>query len=141
MSLHSSTLYPDSKSNSHCSWSFMPHACIWRRSERYQFYSLCFDPTVVRTHNLSTVKMSKMTTTLLMWFPVYSNNTWTSTCKGRVMVYNAAFNNISVLLVEETSVTWENHQPASSHWQSLSHNVVLSTTHHEWNSNSQLKWW
>ena len=47
----------------------------------------------------------------------------------RVMVFNATCNNISVLLwrsvllVEETG---ENHQPAASHWQSLSHNVVSS---------------
>jgi len=46
------------------------------------------------------------------------------------MVFNATFNNISgiswlsVLLVEETGVTGENHRPATSHWQTLSHNVV-----------------
>ena len=49
------------------------------------------------------------------------------------MVLNATFNNISitslqsVLLVEETGVPEENHQPAASHWQTLSHNVVSST--------------
>ena len=46
------------------------------------------------------------------------------------MVFSATFNNISViswllvLLVEETEVPGENHQPAASHWQTLSHNVV-----------------
>ena len=60
------------------------------------------------------------------------------------MVFNATFNNISliscpsVLLVEETGVPGENHLPVASHWQTLSHNVVLSTPHHEWGSNSQL---
>ena len=50
-----------------------------------------------------------------------------------VMVFNATFNNISVislrsvLLVEETGVPRENHRPAASHWQTLSHNVVSST--------------
>ena len=45
-----------------------------------------------------------------------------------VLVFNATFNNISViswwstLLVEETGVTRENHRPAASHWQTLSHN-------------------
>jgi hypothetical protein len=39
------------------------------------------------------------------------------------MVFNATFNNISVLLVEETG---ENHQPAACHLQTLSHNGVLS---------------
>ena len=40
------------------------------------------------------------------------------------MVFNATFNNISVLLVEETR---ENNPPVVSHWQTLSHNVVPST--------------
>jgi hypothetical protein len=48
------------------------------------------------------------------------------------MVFNATFNNISiiscwsVLLVEEFGVPGENHRPAASHGQTLSHNVVLS---------------
>ena len=45
------------------------------------------------------------------------------------MVLNATFNNIQlyrggVLLVKETGVPGENHQPIASHWQTLSHNVV-----------------
>jgi hypothetical protein len=32
-------------------------------------------------------------------------------------------------LVEETGVTGENHESATSHWQTLSHNVVSSTPH------------
>ena len=49
---------------------------------------------------------------------------------GWVMVFNATFNNISVicwlsvLLVEETGVPRENHRPTASHWQTLSHNIV-----------------
>jgi uncharacterized membrane protein len=48
------------------------------------------------------------------------------------VVFNATFNNISVLswwsvlLVEETGVPGENHWPAASHPQALSHNVVSS---------------
>jgi hypothetical protein len=47
-----------------------------------------------------------------------------------LMVFNAAFNNISViswqsvLLVEETVGPGENHRPVASHLQTLSHNVV-----------------
>jgi len=47
----------------------------------------------------------------------------------RVLALNASFNNISVivwlsdLLMEETGVLEENHGPASSHRQTLSHNV------------------
>ena len=49
------------------------------------------------------------------------------------MVLNATFNNIpvisrqSVLLVEETWVSGENHRPVASHLQALSHNIVSST--------------
>ena len=46
------------------------------------------------------------------------------------MVFNATFNNISivprlsVLLVDETRVPRENHWPAANPWQTLSHNEV-----------------
>jgi hypothetical protein len=58
------------------------------------------------------------------------------------MVFNATFNNISVilwrsiLLMEETRVPGENHRPVASHWHTLSHNVVSSTPRHERDSNS-----
>jgi hypothetical protein len=58
------------------------------------------------------------------------------------MVFNASFNNISViswrsvLLVEETGVPGENHQPVASHSQILSHNVISSTPCHERDPNS-----
>jgi hypothetical protein len=47
------------------------------------------------------------------------------------MVFNATFNNISViswrwvLLVEESGGPGEDQWPAASHWQTLSHNVLL----------------
>ena len=47
-----------------------------------------------------------------------------------LLVFNLAFNNISVislrsvLLVEKTGGPGENHRPVTSHWQTLSHNVV-----------------
>ena len=53
------------------------------------------------------------------------------------MVFNATFNNISAiswrsdLLVEETGVPAENHRPAESNRQTLSHNVVSSTSRHK----------
>jgi hypothetical protein len=46
-----------------------------------------------------------------------------------VMVFNATFNTISVILVEEAGVPEENHRSVASHWQTLSHNVVSSTPH------------
>jgi hypothetical protein len=54
---------------------------------------------------------------------------------SRAMVFNATFNNISViwcwlvLLVEETRIPGENHRPVASHWQTLSHNVVSPERH------------
>ena len=60
------------------------------------------------------------------------------------MVFNATFNNISaiscqpVLLVEETGVHDENHQPIASHFQTLSHKVVSRTLSHERDSNSKV---
>jgi hypothetical protein len=53
--------------------------------------------------------------------------------RARVVMFNATFNNISVimwrpvLLVEETGVPGENHRTAASRWQTLSHNAVSST--------------
>jgi hypothetical protein len=35
----------------------------------------------------------------------------------------------------------ENHRPATSHWQTLSHNVVSSTPRPDRDSNSQCSWW
>ena len=58
-----------------------------------------------------------------------------------VLVFNATFNNISViswwsvLLVRETRVSGEIHRPAACHRQTLSHNVVSSTSRHERDSN------
>jgi hypothetical protein len=54
------------------------------------------------------------------------------------MLFNATFNNISViswwsvLLVEETGVTGENHKSLTN----LLHNVVSSTLRHQRDSNS-----
>jgi len=51
----------------------------------------------------------------------------------RFMVWKATFNNISViswrsvLLLEETGESGENHRPVANHWQTLSHNVVSNT--------------
>jgi hypothetical protein len=50
------------------------------------------------------------------------------------MVFSATFNIISViswrsaLLVKEIGIPGENHRPTASHWQTLSHNVVIEYT-------------
>jgi len=59
------------------------------------------------------------------------------------MVFNATLNDISViswlsvLLVEEPGLPGENHRPATSNWETLSHNVVSSAPRHYRDSNSQ----
>ena len=56
----------------------------------------------------------------------------------RNMMFNTIFNNISVISVISVSIIGgENHQPVANHEQFLSHNVVSSTPHPEWKSNSQ----
>ena len=55
---------------------------------------------------------------------------------GCFLVFNATFNNISVipwrsvLLVEETEEPWGSHRPVASHWQTWSHNGF----EFEWNT-------
>jgi hypothetical protein len=52
----------------------------------------------------------------------------------KFMVFYATFNNISViswqsvLLVEETLVSGENHQPVASHWETLSQCCIENTS-------------
>jgi hypothetical protein len=54
----------------------------------------------------------------------------------RFVVFNATFNNLSVvswrsvLLVEETGVPGENHRPVTSHWQTLSQTFHYRTALH-----------
>ena len=53
------------------------------------------------------------------------------------MVFITNVNNIlltssqSVLLMELSGVPRESHQPVTSQWQTLSHNVVSSSSHYE----------
>jgi hypothetical protein len=88
---------------------------------------------------------------LVLFFCIISYTTdvivffYTENCWVMVMVFNATFNNISVilwrsvLLVEETGLhTGKTTDMLQVSWQTLSHNVVSSAPHHERDSNSQL---
>jgi hypothetical protein len=47
------------------------------------------------------------------------------------MLFNTTFNNISVILWQQVLLmeeSGENHWPVAGHWQTVSHNVVSSTT-------------
>ena len=79
---------------------------------------------------------------------IHQHMYWSRQCIMLIcyVVFNAIFNNISVilqrsaLLVEETGVHGENHRPVVSHCLTLLHNVVSSTPRHERGSNSQFQW-
>ena len=54
-------------------------------------------------------------------------NLW---CLTPILTIFPLYRGSQVLLMEETGVPGENQQPAASHWQTLSHNVVSSTPSH-----------
>ena len=89
-----------------------------------------------------TVRKATKDLNIILWVCVIK---WSSV-RVMAMVFNATFNNISViswwsdLLVGKTGVLGENHRPVASRWPTLSHNVVLSTPRYERDSNSQLLW-
>ena len=66
-------------------------------------------------------------------FTFHKKKSWICWVRVRGIVFDATFNNISViswrsvLLVVETGVTRRKPQTCASHWQTLSHNVVSST--------------
>ena len=60
-----------------------------------------------------------------------------------VMMFHATFNNISVISWRSVLVVGRNRRPSASHWQTLSHNVVLSRHRHErgnLSSDKRVKW-
>ena len=74
--------------------------------------------------------LKTLTIFITFWF-VYHSCSCNIVLVICLLVFNATFNNISViswwsvLLVEETGVPGENHRPAASYLQTLSHNVVF----------------
>ena len=112
--------------------------CIWgkktnitQKTKKWAARSLWrFEPTIYRIRSQ------------------YSNHYTTDAVRSSwffFMLFNATFNNISViprrsvLLVEETGGSGENHRPVASHWQTWSHNFC--TPHPDRGSNSQHQWW
>ena len=65
---------------------------------------------------------------------IYNKSTW----MVWFVVFNTTFKNISVILWQSVLLVEETVVPGENHWQTISHNVVSSTLHHEWGSNSQL---
>ena len=57
------------------------------------------------------------------------------------LVFNATFNNSSVILVEETGIPGENHRATPSHWLTLSHNVVSGIRIHNFNGDMHCCIW
>ena len=103
---------------------------------KYQSYSLDFtwlglEP---RIHSISGISSLKLMT--FFNYQVIGCNQ--DIARDWFMVFNATFNNISVLSWTSVLFGGGNHQPVASHWKNLSHNVASSTPHHERDSNSQL---
>ena len=98
--------------------NFITKLCIEYTSPRagFEFANVSFDKLWYHRYSSSQKPLTGI------WRQCYMDD-----C---LMMFNATFNNISiisrrsVLLVEETGGSGENHWPVSSHWQTLSHNVV-----------------
>jgi hypothetical protein len=105
--------------------------CLFSKIKNYFFFA-CWQSDFKIIQNMFPISGS------INWIsiPSYIKNS----LQLRVTVFNTTFKNIivEVLLVEETRVPRENHRPVTRHWQTLSHNVVSSTSLHERGSNSQL---
>jgi hypothetical protein len=91
--------------------------CLNKIKQYYCEFIIIVSPkTILRYKHVFTVNVSP-------WYRAMVN----------IMVFNATFNNISIILwrlfvlVEETGVPGENHRPAASHWLTYSHNVASST--------------
>ena len=139
-----------------CGWWPVMYRCIYLYWKTYIQYTWKLITNLTKFNRHLTLKLGqghiiicdRLTCNYInSWIDIlinYGPPTFAQIQELRFMVFNVTFNNISVillwsvLLVEETGVAWENHWPAASHWQTLSHNVVSSTPCHEWDLNSQL---
>ena len=109
-------------------------------------YMLVINPTTIRSWRplLTNIRIDRVQIKITTNFSSQEQITCKSFTWIRVRVLKATFNNNSViswrsvLLVEETTVPRENHWSVTSDWQTLSHNVVSSTSRHGRDSNSQL---
>ena len=63
------------------------------------------------------------------WHWLHLGDVYPTTIRFPLMTVSTIVN--LLLLVEKTEVQGENHQPAGSHWQTLSHNVVSRTPSYE----------
>jgi hypothetical protein len=118
-----------------CYYDFVLFLLVIIKNQYYDIFILFHHQVnVFYTKNLKDVSMKwgviNLNTPFNNWSCI---NTSVHTFRVKFMVLNATFNNISVilwwsvLLVEESGVPGESHQPAASHWQTSSTNVVSNT--------------
>ena len=127
------TRYPDSKWTSLYCYSLM----LNREAANTNFIVFGFTLSRDGTQSTACDTWGTQSTACDTWGEHVNHYTTGVICyRVRVMVFNDTFNNISVisrrtvLLVEETRVPGEKQWPATSIWQTLSHNVVSSTPRH-----------
>ena len=110
--------------------------------------SLFASSVVVRAFELRSGQIKKYTICMCCFSAKHAalrrkSKDWLARNQFCLMLFNATFNNISViswrsvLLVEENGGPVENQQSVASHWQILSHSVVQLDRY----SNSQHQWW
>ena len=107
--------------------NFLSRGLVLRLKIRVEFLNLLHKLLLMRIRRKSNFKIPNKY--ILIWLDIFTEFI------GLVwfMVFNATFNNISViswrsvLLEKETGVQGENHWPVASHWRTLSHNVASST--------------
>jgi hypothetical protein len=97
-------------------------------SSKYTFQTLSFDMTFEPTIYCMFTLIQQMWFGLGLW------------CLMPLSTICQLYHGGQLLWWRKSGVPWENHRPVTIHWQNLSHNVLLSTSCHEWGSNSQLQW-
>jgi hypothetical protein len=104
-------------------WCLMPLSTTFQLYGSTVFYWILTCLSYALTFS---VKLSTMWVIPYTWASISASINLCYTSLG-YQVFNATFNNISVILWRSVSLVEESGVTVASHWQTLSHNVVSST--------------
>ena len=107
------THYLDSEPTSLCSYTLV--LCTYRRSSKYQFYSLWFDQTGAQTHDLPTLEASTLTIIPPKRLGQVSRNRIIRILLGDETIVISAFNAENFMKIE-LETTWHEFFPKTSWW-------------------------